>query len=117
MYHFEQIIEYDIEINVDNLIKGIKEELSSYYKMGKMGTDKWLEEVKLLSDDDADEWLWDCIREAMSNEKYPIFIIDGCPRIYTMNQIANWFNNDDFSEFCRETCYRVLEELGIYNYY
>ena len=117
MYHFEQIIEYDIEIDVDNLIKGIKEELSSYYKMGKMGTDRWLEEVKLLSDDDADEWLWECIQEAINNEKYPVFIIDGCPRSYALYQINNWFNNDDFSNFCRDTCYQVLEELGIYDYY
>jgi adenylate kinase family enzyme len=80
MYHFEQIIEYDVEIDVDNLIKAIKEELSSYYKMGKMGTDKWLEEVKLLSDDDANEWMWECIQEAINNEKYPAFIIDGDPR-------------------------------------
>lgn len=120
MYHFEQIIEYDIEIDVDNLIKGIKEELfnySRYYQMGEIGTDEWLESVKLLSDEDADEWLWDCIREAMNNDKYPVFIIEGCPRAYALYQIANWFNNDDFSKFCKETCYRVLEELGIYNYY
>lgn len=115
MYHFEQTIEYDLEINVDNLIKAIKEEFSSYRKMGVMGSDEWLEEVKSWSDDEANDWVWECIQEAINNEKYPVFIIDGCPHAFY--QITNWFNNDDFSNFCRDTCYQVLEELGIYDYY
>ena len=111
MYHFEQTIEYDVEINVDNLIKAIKEELSSYKKMGVMGSDEWLEEVKSWSDDEASDWFFECVNEAMESDNFPVFIVDGSP--YPLYKIEYWFDNDEFTNFCSEICYEELHKLGI----
>lgn len=111
MYHFEQTIEYDLEINVDNLIKAIKEEFSSYRKMGVMGSDEWLEEVKSWSDDEANDWVWECVNEAMENDEFPVFIVNGS--IYPLYKIEYWFDNDEFTNFCSEACYEELYKLGI----
>ena len=109
-HYIPKIVEYDIVIDEENLVKAWKKALNT------LQTEGWFNEAKSLPDFQEENILWDILCEATQDDDYPVFEIQPCGSddiyAYTIIEIEEQFNTD-FYNFCWRAVEKIAYDLGL----
>lgn len=109
-HYIPKVIEYDVIIDEDNLVKAWKKALDT------LQTEGWFNEAKSLPDFQEENILWDILCEAVKDDDYPVFEVEpyesGHVYAYTMVEIVEQFDTD-FYNFCWEAVEKIAYDLGL----
>ena len=109
-HYVPKIVEYDVVIDEENLVKAWKKELNT------LQIETWFNEAKSLPDFQEENILYDILCVATENDDYPVFEIQPCGSddiyAYTIIEIEEQFNTD-FYNFCWEALQEVAKDLGL----
>ena len=109
-HYVPKIVEYDVVIDEENLVKAWKKELNT------LQIETWFNEAKSLPDFQEENILYDILCVATEDDDYPVFEIQPCGSddiyAYTIIEIEEQFNTD-FYNFCWEALQEVAKDLGL----
>lgn len=110
-HYVPKVVEYDIVIDEENLVKAWKKAFNDFYSFFPPETC-----FDTITDSEENVFLWNILCEAVKDDDYPVFEVEpyesGHVYAYTIVEIVEQFDTD-FYNFCWEAVQKIAYDLGL----